>query len=78
MSNCVKSGHSFVTPIQGIKIPPYHDSRVASIGHPAGVQFSCISRVSPVKPSACGRGRTLPPRMTLFIVFLLYHIYSAL
>ena len=31
----------------------------------AGVPFSCVSRVSPVKPSACGRVRNPPPQRYL-------------
>ncbi len=46
-------------------------------GHPAGVQFSCISRVSPVKPSACGRGRNLPPQMTYFyLTYIISRLFS--
>ena len=50
-------------------------------GCPTGVPFSLISRVDPVRPSACGRGRILPPRTAFwwhkagvpFPAFLLTH-----
>ena len=37
----------------------------------AGVPFSCISRVTPVKPSACGRVRNLPPQVISFPFILI-------
>ena len=41
------------------------------VGYLAGVAFSCISRIAPVKPAACGRPRNFPPQITAFILCLL-------
>lgn len=59
---CVRSRH------YGIGIIKAQPKRLRFYGHSAGVPFSCISRIAPVKPAACGRGRILPPRMTLLII----------